>query len=83
MFVNLTTNTNGEATTTLPAGQYKFLVKATGYLDRKFGSQVNPIVLSGGSHYLDLTEILILGGDFNQDVVAQGLVVRINHAGDF
>jgi len=62
-----TTNTAGEAILSIATGNYVFLIQTAGYLPRKYGSDTNPVVISTTNSYLDLSNPILLGGDFNGD----------------
>lgn len=77
--VALTTTSSGETNLTLVPGEYLFYVKAPGYLNRRFGSTTSPILISPGDQFLDLSSLLLLGGDFNSD----GIINEVDYTTAF
>ncbi len=67
--VTVTPNTSAQTTTSLLPGSYVFLVKAPGYLPRRYGSDQTPIVIGTATTTVDFTGATLLGGDFNNDGV--------------
>ena len=59
--INVSTNTNGEFTRSFIPGAYQFLLDTPGYLSRRFGN----INIISGNLYLDLINIVLIGGDFD------------------
>lgn len=66
---NLTTNAEGQVIVSLLPGNYSFLVRARGYLARRFASSTAPISIGPGITAIDFTNSPMLGGDLNEDGV--------------
>jgi len=62
--VNLT---NGEGLLSIATGNYQIVVKAPGYLARRFGDPTNLISITSSTTSLDLTTKVLLGGDLDSN----------------
>ena len=76
--VTTSTNSQGSALASVPAGDYMILLDAPGYLARQFGSTDQPISIAQSTSIqtIDLTTGVLLGGDFNND----GIVNEADYA---
>jgi hypothetical protein len=77
--LNLTTNTEGQTTLSLLPGNYLMLIKSPGRLAKRFGSQLNPVVISSTTTGLDFSASPLIGGDLNND----GVVNEIDYTSLF
>jgi regulation of enolase protein 1 (concanavalin A-like superfamily) len=74
-----TTNDDGEGSVSIAPGDYVMLMDAPGYLQRRFGDDTNPVTITPGNLYLDLSSLPLLGGDFNDD----GIVNAVDYTANF
>ncbi len=71
--VNTSTKSSGATQVFMETGNYILLVKAPGYLAKKFGSSSSPINVGFGILTLNFADSPLLGGDFNGDGVVNDI----------
>jgi hypothetical protein len=79
----MSTNANGVGQITVPEGDHYFLLKASGYLAKRYGSLNNPYVITSTTGSVDLSNPPLVGGDFNDDGVVNEIDYTLGYLANF